>query len=180
MAGDPKHPLSPDSVAARVAEILSAAERDAREIIEEALREASLIHQLPAEGARHQHGSEAAAGEPTLASFTDTLASLTESIASLAARVDGLEAAIDTWLTAPPPGPAAEVATGAVLHAPSAQPLSPDEPHSSAGGLAGAERIRAVDLALRGYSRVQIASELRSSMGSDAIEQLLDEVLERA
>jgi hypothetical protein len=36
-----------------------------------------------------------------------------------------------------------------------------------------------VDLALQGYSRVQIASELRSSMNDDAVEQLLDEVLER-
>jgi hypothetical protein len=53
-------------------------------------------------------------------------------------------------------------------------------PNPGAAGPTRAERVRAVDLALQGYSRSQIADELRSSMGDDAIEQLLDEVLERA
>jgi hypothetical protein len=46
--------------------------------------------------------------------------------------------------------------------------------------VAPAERLRAVDLALRGFSRAQIAAELRSTLAEPQIEQLLDDVLERA
>jgi hypothetical protein len=38
--------------------------------------------------------------------------------------------------------------------------------------------VRAVDLALRGYTRAQIATELSSTMAPGAVEQLLGEVLE--
>ena len=40
--------------------------------------------------------------------------------------------------------------------------------------------MRAIDLALRGFTRAQIAAELRGSLDERAIERLLDDVLDAA
>jgi hypothetical protein len=170
MASDSTPPLSPDSVATRVAEILGAAARDARAIVEAAWHDASLSPSVAAERvAASQTAPANPAGDPVLASLGDELASLT-------ARVARLESAIDArleglrQLLAPPATNTAETSAQ--------QPLSVAAERGAAVPTR-AERVRAVDLALQGYSRVEIAAELRSSMNDDAVEQLLDQVLER-
>jgi hypothetical protein len=93
---------------------------------------------------------------------------LTRAVESLTARVSSLESAIDARLEvlwrALTPQADAGAATGPV----------------ASTAVARAERLHAVDLALRGFSRAQIAAELRSMMAEAQIEQLLDDVLERA
>ncbi len=131
--------------------ILAEAERDAREIIEGAHRDAAREH-------AHSAERDDALG----------LGALTRAVESLTARVSSLEHAIDArlevlWRALTPPTDAG-AATGPV----------------ASTAVARAERLHAVDLALRGFSRAQIAAELRSMMAEAQIEQLLDDVLERA
>jgi len=197
MADDPKAPLSSDSVAARVAEILGAAARDARVIVEAALRDASPTPAPPVEPPPAPDPEPAITGDDAaLKALGEQLASLTarvqrlespidaqplkalgEQLASLTARVGQLESAIDARLEGLRQVLAPE---GAFTVTASAYQPASLAPNPGAAGPTRAERVRAVDLALQGYSRSQIADELRSSMGDDAIEQLLDEVLERA
>lgn len=150
-------PLTPDEVGARVSAILAQAERDAREIIEGAQRDAD------------RERAQLLEREDTLG-----LGALTRAVESLTVRVSSLERAIDArlevlWRALTPPEPGAAVATGAVATGAVASTA-----------VARAERLHAVDLALRGFSRAQIAAELRSMMAESQIEQLLDDVLERA
>ncbi|HEX2702617.1 MAG TPA: hypothetical protein VHM72_04200 [Solirubrobacteraceae bacterium] len=170
MAGEPTPPLSPDSVAARVAEILGAAARDARAIVEAAWNDASLPPPVSA-------GVGSASNSVPASSATETtLASLDDQLTALTARVARLESAINTRLEGLRQVLAPEGTSNAAVSA-----HQPDSaaPASAVAVPTRAERVRAVDLALQGYSRVQIAAELRSSMHEDAVEQLLDEVLER-
>ncbi|MGD0981498.1 MAG: hypothetical protein ABR946_08445 [Solirubrobacteraceae bacterium] len=169
MAGDPTPPLFPDSAAARVAEILAGAARDARAIVEAAWRDASSPP-VPAEP------GAAPNLVPPSAAFDGSLASLSEELTALTARVARLESAINARLEGLRQVLAADGASATTAGAD--RPVAPG-PNSGAAVPTRAERVRAVDLALQGYSRVQIASELRSSMNDDAVEQLLDEVLER-
>jgi hypothetical protein len=171
MAGDPTPPLSPDSVAARVAEILGAAVRDARVIVEAAWRDASPKPSTSAEPGPTPDPA------PAIGTGDVALASLGEQLASLAARVARLESAIDARLEGLRQVLAPE---GMITMTASANQPASVAPNAGAAVPTRAERVRAVDLALQGYSRPQIAAELRSSMSDDAIEQLLDEVLERA
>jgi hypothetical protein len=169
MARDPIPPLSPDSVAARVAEILGAAARDARVIVEAALRDAT-----PAPPAEPAAAPDQA---PAVAASDAALATLGEELAALTARVARLESAIDSRLEGLRQVLAPE---GMITVKAGASQPAAAAPNSRAAAVpTRAERVRAVDLALQGYSRLQIATELRSSMNDDAIEQLLDEVLER-
>lgn len=151
----------------RVAAILSAAERDARAVVEAARREAYESRQdrgaldgLPAAPEHH------AGGAPGLAA----LAGVTGALEALGRRVSAVERTIDARFELLWRAIAARDGDGA--SAPTPAPV---------GDLAArAERLRAVDLALRGFSRAQIAAELRSTMGEAEIERLLDSVLEPA
>jgi hypothetical protein len=175
MAGDPTPPLFPDSVAARVAEILAGAARDARAIVEAAWRDASPPPvPLPVPAAAERAAAPNSA--PPSAAFNGALASLSEELATLTARVALLESAINARLEGLRQVLAADGASTTTAGAD--RPVAATT-NSGAAIPTRAERVRAVDLALQGYSRVQIASELRSSMNDDAVEQLLDEVLER-
>jgi hypothetical protein len=171
MAGDPTPPLFPDSVAARVAEILAGAARDARAIVEAAWRDASPSSSPPVPAER----ATAPNLVPPSAAYDGALASLSEQLAALTARVAGLESAINARLDGLRQVLAADSASATMAGAD--RSVAP-APNPGAAVPTRAERVRAVDLALQGYSRVQIASELRSSMNDDAVEQLLDEVLE--
>ena len=173
MANDPRHQraLSPDEVAAEVAAILTAAERDARATIEAARRRPELSSATRADRADRQPGAGSPAANGNDCRVPGVLAELTQVVASLTRRVEAIETALtarsETASEAPPspPFPAWERAK------------SPPGTQAADGGRA--QRVRAVDLALRGFSRAQIAAELRASMSEPEVERLLDEVLER-
>lgn len=152
--------LSPEEVGARVTAILSAAEQDAREIIEAARRDSSADRREADSSIEHD-GPD-----------TQALAELTRALDSLSSRVSAFEHAIDARL---------EVLWRAI--APTGEPtemIAAGRRSAAESAVAPAERLRAVDLALRGFSRAQIAAELRSTLAEPQIEQLLDDVLERA
>jgi len=85
----------------------------------------------------------------------ESLGELTGAVEGLTRRVDALEAGLER---------------GAVVSRP--------DQGSSKARPGRAERLRVVDLALRGMTRAQIAEELRASLSEREIERLLDEVLE--
>jgi hypothetical protein len=172
MAEDSRHPrdLSPDEVASRVAEILFAAERDARAIIDAARREGPA----PGEPGRtpQRPSTNGASATPDMQA---SLQGIEGALQALSMRVAKLEAMIEDR---PEPsdvgGP---------------RPATPNESRPEAGHSARsgesaaevqarAERVRAVELALRGFTRSQIAAELRFTLPSQEIEVLLNEVLE--
>jgi hypothetical protein len=167
--------LTPEQVGARVTAILAAAERDAREIIAAARREA-LAGPLPPR--------EAQPFEPAGFAEAPALTALTRTLDALSSRVSAVERAIDARLEALWRALGLQPADAGVGEVPEV----PAEPAESAERGAGraergagrAERLRAVDLALRGFSRAQIAAELRSTVPETQIEQLLDDVLEHA
>ncbi|MGD0198510.1 MAG: hypothetical protein ABSC56_11485 [Solirubrobacteraceae bacterium] len=150
--------LSPDEVGARVAAILSSAERDARAVIEAARRgpgsAASEIRSQPLASDDGAHG----------------LSDLTQTLESLVSRVSAIERTIDERLDSL----SRALARAADAGVDAAKPPAADH------WAARHERLRAVDLALRGFSRAQIAAELRSMLGEAEIERLLDDVLEQA
>ena len=151
--------LTPAEVGARVTAILSAAQREAVEIIEAARREA-----LGAE--------RAAAGDEGVASANGLLA-VVRALESLSSRLGAFERAVDArlevlWRAVSPPAPASSDAG------------APRPTPGDGAVVARAERLRAVDLALRGFSRAQIAAELRATLADAQIEQLLEDVLENA
>jgi hypothetical protein len=146
------HRLTAKEVGARVGAILGAAEREAREIIASARREAPAAVTAPS-GA--------------------TLDDLALAVERLTARFDAFELATAARIEElererRPAVPAADP----VLEGPPA--LTP-EPEGSAAE--GAARVRAIDLALAGYSREAIANELAVSMARVEVEALLDHVL---
>jgi hypothetical protein len=172
MAEDPRHPrdLSPDEVASRVAEILFAAERDARAIIDAARREAPA----PGEPDRtaQRPSTNGASATPDMQA---SLQSIEGALQALSTRVAQLEAIIEDRLEPSDAG--------------GPSPATPNESRPETGNSARsresaaevharAERVRAVELALRGFTRSQIAAELRFTLPSEDIERLLDEVLE--
>jgi hypothetical protein len=206
MAHDPRHPrdLSPDQVGTRVAEILAAAERDAQAVIEAARRQplAPLAAQSP-QPAREAPApppiaaaTEPPAGEPPAPpniagayppALEATLAQLAQALQSLAGRIDTIEQAIDARLEQLVQAvslPADDESEPVSFHPEEAgSSASSDEVEPLAGGELGralhVERVRAIDLALRGYTRAQIAAELSSSLSNSEVERVLDEVLER-
>jgi hypothetical protein len=173
MANDPRHQraLSPDEVAAEVAAILTAAERDARATIEAARRRPELSSATRSDRADRQPGAGAPPAGGNDGRVPGVLAELTQAVASLTSRVEAVETALTGRSEAAsegppsPPFPAWERAK------------SPAVTGGADGGRA--QRVRAVDLALRGFSRAQIAAELRASLSEPEVERLLDEVLER-
>jgi hypothetical protein len=135
-----------------VGAILGAAEREAREIIASARRE------------------EPATATPPSGATIDDLSRALERLSArfdafelaTAARIEELERELRSAV------PAAE----AVLEGSPAP-----TPEREASAAEGAARVRAIDLALAGYSREAIANELAVSMPRADVEALLDHVL---
>jgi hypothetical protein len=147
--------LTAEEVGARVGAILGAAEREAREIIASARREAPPAAAIPS-GA--------------------TIDDLARALERLVARFDAFELTTAARIeelgrelrSAVPAGePVAEVPVAGA-------PVAPTPEDSAA---AGAARVHAIDLALAGYSREAIANELSVSMPRGDVEALLDHVL---
>jgi hypothetical protein len=160
--------LAPEQLGARVEAILGAAERDARAVLEAARREA---YEAPRDWApidRTNGSNDGPAGEAALPA---ELAGVTRVLELLSSRVDAIERMIDErleilWRTRAPAGE---------------RPVAREPaPLPSVDLDARTERLRAVDLALRGVSRAQIAAELRSMMSEAETERLLDNVLDPA
>ena len=147
--------LTAEEVGARVGAILGAAEREAREIIASARREAPPGAAIPS-GA--------------------TIDDLARALERLTARFDAFELTTAARIeelgrelrSAVPAGePVAEVPVAGA-------PVAPTPEDSAA---AGAARVHAIDLALAVYSREAIANELSVSMPRGDVEALLDHVL---
>ena len=155
------HDLSPEEVGARVTAILAAAEHDARATIEAARREVREATGEAESAPPVEHGS---------ATISPALAELTHALDSLSSRLSAVERTIDARL---------EILWRALAPA-GGEPPALGAPAPASEQAARAERLRAVDLAVRGFSREQIAVELRSTLGDAEIERLLDDVLERA
>jgi hypothetical protein len=154
------HRLTAEEVGARVGAILSDAEREAREIIAEARRE----------------GVDA-----SLPPGSTTLDDLTHAVEGLSGRFDAFE--LSTAAQIEDLGRQLREALAAVASAPRAleaasprspAPRPPAQPESSE---VAAARVRAIDLALAGYSRDVIANELASSLERSQVEALLADVL---
>jgi hypothetical protein len=179
MAEDPRHQreLSPDEVASKVATILMAAERDALATIEAARRLPWLPHAMNVDdvgrGSRDP-GTVPASGSD--AGLGESLGELTRAVGALARRLDAIETALSTRTA--PIADATERAPAASPPFPAWERAMSAERVEAASG-ARAERMRAVDLALRGFSRAQIAAELRASLSEPDVQRLLDEVLEQ-
>ncbi len=155
------HRLTAEEVGARVGAILGDAEREAREIIDAARRE-GVYASLPPAGA--------------------TLDDLTHALDGLSARFDAFELAtaaqieeLGHQLRDALAGIAAaaprQFEAGVALPP---QALAPAQPESAE---VAAARVRAIDLALAGYSRDVIANELATSLERAEVEALLAEVL---
>jgi hypothetical protein len=141
MSAEEQLPIGSPEVASRVAEILRAAEADARAII----------------AAAHEKPTPAAVPAGTL----DLLAErLDELEARLLERLDALEALLRAQL-------------GVLPGSQEPDPLSAVE-----DARFRAARVRAVDLALQGRSRAQIAAELTPIVGAPTLERLLADVFE--
>jgi hypothetical protein len=176
MTDDPRHQrqLSPDEVAAQVAEILKAAEREAQATIEAARR-------LPP-ASRDADTPWRASGDgppPSDDRVRVLVGDLTRTVQSLARRIEAIEAAVA--------GNGSLAGTGSVVA--SSQSAPPQPPFTAwersktieltdVRGEARVERMQIVDLALRGFSRAKIADELRPSMSDGDVQRLLDEVLD--
>ena len=157
--------LTAEEVGARVGAILSDAEREAREIIA-AARTDGIDASLPPE---HQLSR---------ATFDD----LTQALEGLTARFDAFE--LSTAAQIEQLGAQLRDALAGVLHPPAAavEPIAPrltvaPVPSAEEASQLGAARVRAVDLALAGYSREAIANELSTSLSRVQVDSLLDDVL---
>ena len=145
--------LTAEEVGARVAAILGAAEREAREIIASARREAP-----PAADA---------ATVPSGATIDD----LARALERLSARFDAFELATAARIEALAYDLGSTVAAADPLAETPAAPAAEEAP------AVGAARVRAIDLALAGWTREAIANELSVSMPRGEVEALLDQVL---
>jgi hypothetical protein len=156
--------LTAQDVSARVGEILGTAEREAREIIAAA------------------RGEDDA--EPSVDELHTTIDDLARALERLSLRFDAFELATAAQIEEL--GRAAHAAvssTPAGAGPPAAFPLDPD----LAAPVAFAEReqtpqlasarVRAIDLALAGYTRESIANELAVSIERAEVDALLDRVL---
>ena len=154
-ADEPRTPheqrLTAEQVGARVSAILEAAEHEAREIVAAAQRQAPPPAPPPAPAA----GDLAAAVEALSARF-DSFELET------AARIEELWRELRTVLPVPQEPEPAVIET------------QPEQVETAAQAAA---RVRAIDLALAGYSREAIADELAVSMDRGEVEQLLNRVL---
>jgi len=142
--------LTAEEVGARVGAILGAAEREAREIIASARREAAPAAAIPS-GA--------------------TIDDLARALERLVARFDAFELTTAARIE--------ELGRELRSAVPAGEPVAeaPAAPAPEESAAAGAARVRAIDLALAGYSREAIANELSVSMPRGDVEALLDHVL---
>jgi hypothetical protein len=101
---------------------------------------------------------EASHREPAADRDTPTLAELAREVDALARRLEALERAVVALARPASPRPVAQW-------------------HDRRTAADPAARVRAIELALAGYSREAIARELAASMDAADIERLLDEVL---
>ena len=154
------HRLTAEEVGARVGAILSDAEREAREIIADARRE-GVDASLPHSSATLDdltHAVEGLSGRfdafelSTAAQIEDLGRQLREALAAVASAAPALEVARPR---SPAPRPSAQLESSEVA----------------------AARVRAIDLALAGYSRDVIANELAGSLERGQVEALLADVL---
>jgi len=207
MADDPRDPqrLAPDEVAVRVAAILATAERDARAILAAARSEVATAPGPPSPSSGAASPEEGSAA-PATGAAAPALGDLVSALELLASRLGTLEATTDARIdvlwdavspergTAGAPGTASEPATAsergeqegearsteAASEPPPAPPSAVSDPTPGAAVRPWAEPVRVIDLALRGYTRAQIANELSGAMAPGEVERLLGEVLERA
>ena len=142
--------LTAEEVGARVGAILGAAEREAREIIASARREAPP-----------------AAAVPSGATIDD----LARALERLTARFDAFQLTTAARIEALAYDLGSPVAAAEPVAEAPAAPAAEESP------AAGAARVHAIDLALAGYSREAIANELSVSMPRGEVEALLDQVL---
>jgi len=142
--------LTAEEVGARVGAILGAAEREAREIIASARRETAPAAAIPS-GA--------------------TIDDLARALERLVARFDAFELTTAARIE--------ELGRELRSAVPAGEPVAeaPAAPAPEESAAAGAARVRAIDLALAGYSREAIANELSVSMPRGDVEALLDHVL---
>lgn len=159
--------LTAQDVSTRVGEILGAAEREAREMIAAA------------------RGEDA---EP-LAPVNPTLDDLARAVERLSLRLDAFELDISAQIDALVRGLHAVLANGGVSEtAPDVPPQSgaydpvfssttPLLPELEVTPELAAARVRAIDLALAGYTREAIANELAVSFERADVDALLDRVL---
>jgi hypothetical protein len=112
------------------------------------------------------------AGEPS--ELRQAITELSAAVESLSQRVGGIESTLNTRLDALLAALARDDANT------EGAPTRPSQERPASAGDDRAERVRAVDLALRGFTRAQIAAELRGSLSEGELERLLDDVLEAA
>jgi len=155
--------LTAQDVSARVGEILGAAEREARAILA---------------SARGEEADEGSAGEgATLQDLARALERLSLRFDAFelftAARIEELERSVAVGAVpapvgeaTPPPPPFDPVPAAAA-----ATPEREDTPELAAA------RVRAIDLALAGYTRDSIANELAVSIERTEVDALLNRVL---
>jgi hypothetical protein len=156
--------LTPQDVSARVGEILSTAEREAREIIAAARGDDDAQQALDAVDAT-----------------IDDLARAVERLSlrfdafelATAAQIEELGRAVHAAASAPV---AAEAAAPAFQFDPTAAEAAAVPEREQSPQLASA-RVRAIDLALAGYTRESIANELAVSLERGEVDALLDRVL---
>jgi hypothetical protein len=155
------HRLTAEEVGARVGAILSDAEREAREIIASARQDGSP----PDTGATVE----------TLAHALEQLNARFDAFElATAAQIEDLARQLRESLTAARVAPSADAAVLAEV-APQ-EPAAPPSQVVESPEVASA-RMRATDLALAGYSRERIASQLTGELEHSQVEALLDEVL---
>jgi hypothetical protein len=205
---DPQR-LAPDEVAARVASILATAERDARAILAAARSEIPLAPGAPQHASGASPAGASVPGLGDLARALDSLAARLGTLeASTDARLGVLWDAVSPERgaaaeplapsdrgepltpsdpgeppTASDPGKQEEEEASSTTTAggpPAAAPSPVSPPTPGAAVRPWAEPVRVIDLALRGYTRAQIADELSGAMAPGEVERLLGEVLERS
>jgi len=156
--------LTPQDVSARVGEILGTAEREAREILA---------------AARGEDDSE-----PLAAALNRTIDDVARALERLSLRFDAFELATAAQIEEL--GRAVYAAAGAAPAAVSPPPPPQFDPVLTAAAATpereatpelAAARVRAIDLALAGYSRESIANELAVSIDRGEVDALLDRTL---
>jgi hypothetical protein len=162
------HRLTAEEVGARVGAILSDAEREAREIIAAARLE-GVDASLPQTGKALEDFTHAL--ERLSARFDAFELATAAQIEDLGRQLSGAlarVAAAPTGLAGAPPEFDAEAP---LPRSPSPSAAAEESPEIAAA------RVRAIDLALAGYSREVIADELASSLERDDVDALLADVL---
>ncbi|HEY1774815.1 MAG TPA: hypothetical protein VGG41_01535 [Solirubrobacteraceae bacterium] len=159
--------LTAEEVGARVGAILGDAEREAREIIA-AARSEGVDASLPP-----QHSFSEARFDDLTRAFEDLSARFDAFELATAAHIEALSSQLRDALAGVERPAAAAAEPSAPYRPASPAPVLSEEESSQLA----AARVRAIDLALAGYSREAIANELSTSLHRGQVELLLEEVL---